>query len=187
MGAPTTDDRDPDSEYMKTLIEATDFKDKQMCREHTPVARLTETQVAQAMSAIPADYWTLSCWTCREAGHSAFTCPSLTIAQRIYFAYCYYRHQIAANPRMAEWFKTRADHRAGNGNDPGPKPRQIGDRRNNAARNGSRRPAFVIPTTVDYYDDRDQGPRSSSADSGYGSSLEGNERDRIQHGLGSRS
>ena len=154
--APTTDDRDPDSEYVKTLIEATDFKEKQMCRKHTPVARLTEAQVAQAMSVIPADYRTLSCWTCCEARNSAFTCPTLTITQRIYFAYCYYLPQIAANPRMAEWFKTRADYRAGNGNVPDPKPRQTGDRRNSAAYNGPRRPAFIIPTPVDHYNDRDQ-------------------------------
>ena len=66
-------------------------------------------------------------------------------------------YHIVANTRMTEWFKTRADHRAENGNDPGPKPRQTGDRRNSAAHNGPRRPAFMILTPVDHYDDRDQG------------------------------
>ena len=110
------------------------------------------------MSAIPSDNWTLNCWTCCESGHSAFTCPSLTVQQRIFFAYCYYRYQIAANPRVADWFKQRSAHRAGAASDPGPKPltnsygtamrgRGGGGSRRVHSRNrdGAYRPTFLIP------------------------------------------
>ena len=145
---PTSAPLDEASEKMRGIIAKMDFSERNLCREHVPVPTLTEKQVAQAMSAIPADYWTLSCWTCRESGHSAFTCPSLTIAQRIFFAYCYYRYQVASNPRMADWFQMRADHRAGKASEPGPKPlaRQSALRRGSTSGNrDGRRTAFVIP------------------------------------------
>ena len=76
------------SAAMRKVMEKLNKGDTNICREHIPPTILTENQVAQALSAIPSDYWTLQCWTCREAGHSAFTCPTLTLAQRIFFAYC---------------------------------------------------------------------------------------------------
>ena len=142
----------------RRMLEKLEFKDNSIGREHVAVPTLTEQQVELAMSAIPSDYWTLNCWTCRESGHSAFTCPSLTVQQRIFFAYCYYRYQIAANPRVADWFKQRSAHRAGSASDPGPKPSTNtygtamrgrgggGFRRGNARnRDGANRPTFVIP------------------------------------------
>ena len=80
---------DSTSASMRAVLGKLDSKESNIGREHIPVPELTEEQVSLALSAIPSDYWTLSYWTCREAGHSAFTCPSLTLAQRIFFAYCY--------------------------------------------------------------------------------------------------
>ena len=88
----------------------------------TDVPRLTQEQVRQAMSAIPADYWSLNCWTCRGAGHSSFTCPYLTATQRIFFALCYYRYLISANPRLADWYEQKQKAKAGEGPHPGRKP-----------------------------------------------------------------
>ena len=45
------------------------------------------------------------------------------MAQRISFAYCYYRYQVAANPRIADWFQEREAFRKGQGTEPRPKPR----------------------------------------------------------------
>ena len=45
------------------------------------------------------------------------------MAQRIFFAYCYYRYKVAANPRIADWFQEREAYRKGQGAEPGPKPR----------------------------------------------------------------
>ena len=45
------------------------------------------------------------------------------MAQRIFFAYCYYRYQEAANPRITDWFQEREAFRKGQGTEPGPKPR----------------------------------------------------------------
>ena len=110
------------SAAIRKVMEKLNEGDSNICREHIPPTILTEDQVAQALSAIPSDYWTLQCWTCREAGHSAFTCPSLTLAQRVFFAYCYYRYQVAANPRIADWFQEREAFRKGQGTELGPKP-----------------------------------------------------------------
>ena len=70
----------------------------------TEVPNLTREQVAMALSAMPSDYWQLVCWSCRGAGHSSFCCPYLTIPQRLFFALCYYRYQVVANPRLSHWF-----------------------------------------------------------------------------------
>ena len=86
--------------------------------------KLKDDQLRQALSAIPTDYWLLKCWTCRGAGHSAFTCPYLTMEQRLFFAYCFYRHQVETDPKLVEWFKAKAAARLDDGPDPGPKPKQ---------------------------------------------------------------
>ena len=146
--------------------------DSTICREHIPSTMLTEEQIVQDLSAIPSEYWTLQCWTCREAGHSAFTCPTLTLAQRIFFAYCYYRYQVAANPRVADWFKEREAFRKGHGTEPGPKPRVSspgvrGGRGSSVAGRGGRGgfsrhanhgelQTFVIPSVLKRDDDGNQ-------------------------------
>ena len=45
------------------------------------------------------------------------------MAQRIFFAYCYHRYQVAANPRIADWFQEREAFRKGQVAETGPKPR----------------------------------------------------------------
>ena len=52
-------------------------------RETVPIPTLTEEQTRQAFSVVPSDYWQHNSWTCRDCGHSTFTCPSLTSNQRI--------------------------------------------------------------------------------------------------------
>ena len=84
-------EEDEISSALREVMKKLNKGDSTICREHIPPTMLTEEQIVQALSAIPSDYWTLQCWTCREAGHSAFTCPTLTLAQRIFFAYCYCR------------------------------------------------------------------------------------------------
>jgi len=75
-----------------------------------------------AYAAIPQDYWQLSCWSCRETGHSTFTCPKLTVAQRLYFAYKYYLYQCEANPVLKQWYQQKAQALQGTAADPGPRP-----------------------------------------------------------------
>ena len=116
-------EEDEESAAMRKSMEKLNKVDSNICREHIPPSVISEDQVAQVLLAIPSDYWTLQCWTCRQAGHSAFTCPCLTLAQRIFFAYCYYRYLVAANPRIAHWFQEREAFRKGQGTEPGPKPR----------------------------------------------------------------
>ena len=76
------------------------------------------------MAVIPADYWQLNCWSCRSFGHSTLTCPKLSVKQRIYFAYCYYLHQVRANPILKQWFQQKLSALQGKGPDPGPRPSQ---------------------------------------------------------------
>ena len=96
---------------------------KQMILEAMePIPDLTPEQIEQAMSVITNDYWSLSCWTCRKTGHTTFHCPKLTLQQRIFFAYCYYLHQIRSNPALKEWYKHKLAYMRGEGGSPGPKP-----------------------------------------------------------------
>ena len=44
--------------------------------------------------------------------------------QRLFFAYCFYRHQVENDPKLVEWFKANAAARLDDGPDPGPKPKQ---------------------------------------------------------------
>ena len=80
-------------------------------RSTAEVPTITPEQLQKALSVIPTDYWSLNCWTCREEGHTTFTCPFLTWAQRLYFAYRYYLHQIQANPQMATYLAQREEAR----------------------------------------------------------------------------
>ena len=80
-------------------------------RETVPIATLTEEQTRQAFSVVPSDYWKLNCWTCRDCGHSTFTCPTLPPNQRMYFAYRYYLDQIKGNPTMAQFLEQKMERR----------------------------------------------------------------------------
>ena len=65
----------------------------------------------KAFSVIPNDYWQLHCWTCRESGHSTFTCPTLTPTQRMYFAYEYYLDQVRTKPSMETFLAEKTQRR----------------------------------------------------------------------------
>ena len=83
---------------------------------------LTDDQLEHAMSVIPSDYWRLSCWTCREKGHVTYVCPYLEPKQRVFFAYCYYMHQVQNNPELKAWYQRKLDYFRGQGPSPGPRP-----------------------------------------------------------------
>ena len=83
---------------------------------------LTEDQFDHALTVIPADYWRLSCWTCREHGHVTYTCQYLSPKQRIFAAYCYYRHQVYSNPSLKDWYDKKLEYMRGKGPAPGPQP-----------------------------------------------------------------
>ena len=83
------------------------FADPVLQRPYSPPTELTKEQIEKARLVILTDYWGLSCWTCRDNGHTTFTCGHLTHSQRLYFAYCYYVYQYKTNPHMAEWYKQR--------------------------------------------------------------------------------
>lgn len=52
-------------------------------KSHSPSTDLTPVQLCHDLSVVPANYWSLSCWTCRNAGHSTFSFPRFTMAQRL--------------------------------------------------------------------------------------------------------
>ena len=83
------------------------FADSVLQRPYSLPPVLTEELIEKARLVIPTDYWGLSCGTCRDGGHTTFTCGHLTPSQRLYFAYCYYVYQCKTNPHMAEWYKQR--------------------------------------------------------------------------------
>ena len=87
-----------------------DLVRKPVHRETVPIPTLTEEQTRQAFSVVPSDHWQLNCWTCRDSGHSTFTCPTLSPNLRMYFAYRYYLDQIKGNPRWRSFSnKSRKD------------------------------------------------------------------------------
>lgn len=67
------------------------------------------------MAAVPEDIWNLASWGCRDRGHSPFTNPYLTTAERIFFAYRYFRHRADANPLVSKYYMEKAARLAGNG------------------------------------------------------------------------
>ena len=84
--------------------------------------KLSEEQARDALSVIPTDYWGFNCWTCKNAGHSTFTCPTLTPEQRIYYAYCYFLYKCKDNPKrgfanalILEWHAPRPEARTSTG------------------------------------------------------------------------
>ena len=80
-------------------------------RDTIRTPHLTEDQMRKAFSIIPNDYWQLNCWTCRECGHSTFTCPTLTPTQRMYFAYQYYLDQVRTNPSTETFLAEKTQRR----------------------------------------------------------------------------
>ena len=108
----------------KETLEGYNLDGRNVLRPTDEIPELTDEQVGQAMAVIPADYWQLSCWSCRSSGHSTFTCPKLSVKQRIYFAYCYYLHQVLANPILKHWFWQKGNALQGKRPGPGPRPSQ---------------------------------------------------------------
>ena len=113
--------------------------------EAAPV--LTAEQRELAFSVVPSDAWQLSCWGCRDPGHSLFTCPSLTEDQRLFYAYKYYLYKVQESPSLAEFYKERLrERREGTTGDfrPGNYDRHLASDRNRGAfrprgRGGDRR------------------------------------------------
>ena len=88
-----------------------DFKETPVLRDNTSVPKLTEDQMRKAFSVIPTDYWQLNCCTCRECGHSMFTCPTLTPEQQMYYAHQYFLDQGRTNPTMASFLAQKTQRR----------------------------------------------------------------------------
>lgn len=80
-----------------------DDPERPVFRDQSAVPKLTDNQVRRALTFIPSEYCAMSCWTFREEGHSAFSCPYLTVDQRLHLAHRYNLYQIQANPHMARW------------------------------------------------------------------------------------
>ena len=88
-----------------------DLNEAPVNRDTTRTPHLTDDQMRKAFSVVPNDYWQLNCWTCRECGHSTFTCPTLTPMQRNYFAYQYYPDQVSTNPSMETFLAEKTQRR----------------------------------------------------------------------------
>lgn len=79
-------------------------------------------QVGQAMDTIPSDYCTLKCWSCREKGHSTFTCPSRASDQRLFIAYRKYLNQFSQHTMFKKVYIQNHDALRGKATYPGPLP-----------------------------------------------------------------
>ena len=88
-----------------------DSKETPVLRDTTSVPELTEDQMRKEFSVIPTDYWQLNCWTCRECGHSTFTCPTLTPEERMYYTHQYYLDQVRTNPTMVSFLAQKTQRR----------------------------------------------------------------------------
>ena len=114
-------------------------------RRVSDVPALTDEQIQQAYFVIPEDYWSLNCWSCRECGHSTFTCPYLYPNQRLFFAYQYYCYQVEQNPSMKNFLQDRARKRSQYG-----QPRTRGNlpQGNRQPYSGNeRQPSRILPST----------------------------------------
>ena len=121
---------------IREVMESTNLDFPTLFRATKDIPDLTREQIAEALLVVPQDYWQLNCWSCRDEGHSTFTCPYLTLAQRILFAYAYYCNQLRGNPQMREWYKQRARQVRGEDVNPGPKPTNAGARLMGGLRGG---------------------------------------------------
>ena len=88
-----------------------DLNEAPVNRDTTRTPQLTDDQMRKAFSVIPNDYWRLNCWTCRECGHSTFTCPTLTPTQRMYFAYQYDLNRVRTNLSMETFLAEKTQRR----------------------------------------------------------------------------
>lgn len=70
-----------DERVLRDLVEG--YADQPVIQGHTALPALSEAQIRQAVSIIPANYCKLSYWTCRLDGHSMFSCPYQYVEQRI--------------------------------------------------------------------------------------------------------
>ena len=73
-----------------------------------PAPMISADQARLAMQVVPEDFWSLSCWACRDDGHGMYRCPYLSPAQRLYFAYRYYLYQVQKQPHMRQFLHDRA-------------------------------------------------------------------------------
>ena len=103
----TPDSGVPQPDVLSSL-DAVDMTNRPVNANTIPTPTLTPEQLRLAMSVVPEDYWSLSCWTCRDEGHSTYTCPYLNLAQRLWFAFKFYQYQIASNPQMKGFLEQRA-------------------------------------------------------------------------------
>ena len=110
------------NEDLERMTKLMSSDERDVMRPTEDVPNLTDEQVRLGQSAIPNDYWQLNCWSCRDQGHSTFTCPFLSPAQRVYFAYKYYLYQIKSNPNMRNWYQQKSEAMRRLGPDPGPRP-----------------------------------------------------------------
>ena len=138
-------------EPTKETLEGYNLDGRNVLRPSEEIPNHTDEQVGQAMAVISADYWHLNCWSCRSSGHSTFTCPKLSVKQRIYFAYCYYLYQVRANPILKQWFQQKRSALQGNRPEPSPWPSQGRDynhaqrsAHSNAQRRGPQRQFHLI-------------------------------------------
>lgn len=80
-----------------------DKDERPMLRYHVGVPNLSDWQIRQSVSVVPAYYCMFNCWIFKQEGHSMFTCPYLLPKQRLYFQYRYYFHKMQADPQMAKY------------------------------------------------------------------------------------
>ena len=136
-------------------------------KEDAPV--LTEEQRELAFAVIPNDVWQLNCWGCRSPGHSLFTCPALSVDQRLFYAYKYYLYKVQASPSLANFYRDRLrerrtgakpqskggyrpgtydKHYVSNRSQGAPRtaPRRDGKRTDYRPPHASRSPVFALPT-----------------------------------------
>lgn len=118
-----SDPQNVPAKAMEEVFKKFENKDPDVGKPTIAIPTLTDEQRKQAISAIPNDYYLLNCWTCRESGHSSFTCPYLTFEQRLFFALCFYRFQIETNPKLVQWYRAKYASKQGLGPPPGQKPK----------------------------------------------------------------
>ena len=110
----------------RETLDGYNLEGRNILRPTEEVSDLTDEQVGQALAVIPTEYCQLNCWSCRSLWHSTFKFPMQTVKQQIYFAYCYYLHQVRANLIQKEWFRQKRNALQGKGPEPGPQPSRGG-------------------------------------------------------------
>lgn len=108
-------------EVVKKTVDPLKYNGQELLRTAEAIPDLNPQQVEQAVAAIPREFWYMQCRTCQGAGHTMYTCPMLTIPQRIYFAYRYYLNLVRSNPALETWLNQKRAALHG-GADPGPRP-----------------------------------------------------------------